>query len=82
MKKKRKTVPVKERKLGREKAWGLSYGGLIEIDPRLKCKKKLKIMVHEALHEADPKLTEREVVKMSNVMCDILWNYGYRKVEI
>lgn len=76
-------MKVKERKLGREKAWGLAHQdeNLIEIDPRLKGKKRMEITVHEALHLIFPTLSETDVIRHSKKLTGLLWKENYRKVE-
>jgi hypothetical protein len=46
---------VVERKLGRERADGLHHAGTktIVLDPRLKERKRLRILLHEWFHEKD-----------------------------
>ena len=74
---------VKERKLGKEKAYGQYWNGegLIEIDPRLKAKKFLTIACHELLHAVAPRLSESHVDRASKIMARELWKLRYRRVE-
>lgn len=82
MAKTKKILPVKERKLGREYAFGQVHeNGLIEIDPRQSPKSYLDTLVHEALHIACPELSERQVLKRAKIIRDILWDNNYRKVK-
>lgn len=76
-------MKVNERKLGREKAWGLAHqeDNLIEIDPRLTGKKRLEIYLHEAIHLIYPKLSESDVIKHSKKLTSLLWKQGYRRIE-
>jgi hypothetical protein len=78
----RKTIKVVERKLGKEQALGLSYGGKIEIDPRQDAKELLSTLIHELLHETAPYLEEGEVIKIERQMVDVVWRQGYRKVSL
>ncbi len=81
---KRKKIKVIERKLGRERAWGLSYKGdnLIEIDSRLKGKKKLLIIVHELLHQAlMDENNEKEIHRVAIIISNGLWGQNYRRVD-
>jgi hypothetical protein len=78
----RKTIKVVERKLGKEQALGLSYGGKIEIDPRQDAKEYSKTLIHELLHEAMPYLDEDEVIRVENIIAKSLWEQGYRKVSL
>ena len=77
---KRKKIKVIERKLGRERAWGLSYKGdnLIEIDSRLKGKKKLLIIVHELLHQAlMDENNEKEIHRVAIIISNGLLAQNY-----
>jgi hypothetical protein len=78
----RKTIKVIEKKLGKEQALGISYGGKIEIDPRQDAKEYAKTLIHESLHEACPYLDEDEVIRVETILADVLWKQGYRKVSL
>ncbi len=70
------------KKLGREKAHGYaSSDGVIVIDERLKGKKHLEILIHEAMHLLFPKAEEDEIVKKSIALCKILWKENYRRID-
>jgi hypothetical protein len=83
MSKKIPKIKVVSRKLGREKAWGQtdSYSGIIEIDPRLKSKKHMEIVIHEALHVLFPMMSETEVLLKSKKLTAVLWSENYRRVH-
>jgi len=72
------------RKLGRERASAqITFGDdLIEVDPRQSAMQELDSLIHEAIHRADPKLSETRVVKMARVIRGILWHEGYRKARL
>lgn len=75
-------MKVIKRKLGREKAYGLAHSdGIIEIDERLKGRKLLEILIHEALHILNPTHEEDEVVKQSKALTKLLWKEGYRLTD-
>ena len=78
-----KKIKVQYRKLGREWAWGQAYKGedFIELDPRLKGKRHLKVLVHELLHIVLPELSETVVDKASIRIGNTLWDEKYRRVE-
>ena len=78
---KRKRVKLIERKLGRERAYGTQEPGLITIDPRLKRKRRLNVVIHEALHEAYPDLTESKVLRGAGKIADVVWRDNWRRVE-
>lgn len=83
-KRKKNKLVIRERKLFREKAWGLCWNDTkeIEIDPRQTPRHYLKILVHELLHAALPGLSEREVVRVSNLIKKGVWQQGYRRIHI
>jgi hypothetical protein len=77
----RKTIKVVERKLGKEQALGLSYGGKIEIDPRQDAKRRLSTTCHEILHEAFPEMSEKQVLRAEKIFLQVLWDCGYRQIR-
>lgn len=76
-------IKVKYLKLGKTKAWGRAHhnGNIIELDERLKGKKHLEIITHEALHLLFPSLSEENVIKKSVCLTNLLWNEGYRRTD-
>lgn len=76
-------VKVAERKLGRERAWGLYWFGenQIEIDPRLRGKRRLHVLLHEAFHHLFQNGTENFVEGKSKQVADLLWKQNYRRVD-
>jgi len=89
-----KKVKVVEKKLGKHKAAGFAYVedkenvnyNTIEIDPRLEVhggnKGYLDTVIHEALHTIDPIMHEDDVAEMANKITAILWEHGYRRVNL
>jgi hypothetical protein len=76
-------MKVKYRRLGKQNALGLSYeDGLIEIDSRLRGKKHLEILIHEAVHYLLPEMTEEGVIRLSVGLTHLLWSEGYRRCEM
>jgi hypothetical protein len=77
-------VTVIERKLGREQADAQVDldTNVIEIDPRLKPKKWLSRLCHEALHVAFPDMDEKRVRAAENKIAAILWQNGVRRVHL
>lgn len=76
---------VVERKLGRHKALGMAYDDkkLIEIDPRHRTNKSyMDTLIHEALHIALPEMSETRVKKVTRIIRDVMWDAGYRKVNL
>lgn len=87
MKKPRK-IKVFERDLSGEiingdEVWGywqdVGKMGEIHLDKSLRHKKHLTILIHELLHEAYPKKTEKEIIRVSTIIANILWRKGYRR---
>jgi hypothetical protein len=78
-----KKPKVKERLLGRERAYGLCWQGigLIEIDPRLRPKAALDTLIHEMLHHYAPKWSEAKVKRVATAMASILWEHRFRRIE-
>jgi hypothetical protein len=73
------------RKLGREGAWGQCYydpvAPTVEIDPRLGAKRRLEVLVHEAVHLFfGPDLPEAKVDAAGKYIRDVLWAQNYRQV--
>lgn len=71
------------KKLGREKAWGSADldSHTIEIDPRLKGRKYLEILIHEAMHIMNPEWSETKVITQSKRLTRLLWAEHFRKVD-
>ena len=81
MKKREPPIRILERKLGREGAYGLSWGdGCIEIDPRQSARNRMGTIIHEALHELFPGAGELEVTKAANVISRLLWFDSWRRI--
>jgi hypothetical protein len=77
-----KRIKVKYSKLGKQKVWGFAHSeGLIEVDERLKGKKKMEIIIHELCHLLDPDDSEEEVVRKSVILTNTLWHEKYRMIE-
>lgn len=77
-------IKVVERGLGREKAYGQAWAGqnLIEIDKNIMGKLRFSTLLHELLHVIFPEATEREVLLAERKMTKVLWEQGYRRVEL
>lgn len=77
-------MKVVYRKLGKEKAWGqaLIEDNTIEIDPRLRARKKMQILIHEALHLLNPEFSESKVIEQSTKLAKLLWSQHYREVDL
>ena len=76
-------VKVVERKLGRIGAYGAATisANLIELDPRMSERRRLTILVHEALHLAKWEMSEREVTRIAPKIGKVLWSQGYRRTR-
>lgn len=75
-------IKVIYKKLGREQAHGIAESdGIIYIDPRLRGRKEMEILIHEAYHLLQPMAEEEEVIEKSVILTKLLWKMGYRKVD-
>jgi hypothetical protein len=75
-------IKVIYKKLGREQAHGIAESdGIIYIDPRLRGRKELEILIHETYHLLEPEASEQEVIEKSVILTKLLWKMGYRKVD-
>lgn len=83
MSRRRPKVKVVERKLGHIGAYGAAtlQRNLIELDPRMSERRRLTILVHEALHLAKWEMTEREVTRIAPKIGKVLWEQGYRRTR-
>lgn len=81
---KNKVTDIKHKKIGRHKAVGLAYKetGEIVIDSRMKGFNHLNVVLHEALHIQNPRWAEAKVEGHSLELANILWDLGYRKVDL
>jgi hypothetical protein len=80
-----KTVKsITHKKLGREKAHGQAYKdeGVIEIDSRLKGWEHLDTVIHEILHCQNKRWSEAKIIGHSNEMSQLLWDLGYRRIDV
>jgi hypothetical protein len=75
---------ITHKKIGRHKAVGLAYKetGEIVIDSRMKGFNHLCIAIHEILHLQNPRWAEAKVEGHSLELSNILWDMGYRKVDL
>lgn len=75
-------IKVIYKKLGREQAHGIAESdGIIYIDPRLRGRKELEILIHETYHLLEPEASEEKVIEKSVILTKLLWKMGYRKVD-
>jgi hypothetical protein len=77
-----RTLKIRDRKLGKEKAHGLAHApDLIEIDPSQNSRERLDTVCHEALHLLLPDESEVRIIALANRMSDLLWRDRWRRVE-
>jgi hypothetical protein len=77
-----KRIKLRDRKLGKEAAYGLAhYPDTIEIDPRQHSKERLDTVLHEGIHLILPDATEEETVAYANLLSDLLWRDHWRRIE-
>jgi len=82
----KKKVQVRERKLGRHNAHGMVHNfdtdnPLVEIDPSLKGKDRMTILLHELLHCAYPNQTEERIIANSKLIAGAMWADNYRRID-
>jgi hypothetical protein len=77
-------MKVVYRKLGKEKAWGQAHidSNTIEVDPRLKGRKKMEILIHEAIHLLNPEMSETKVLEQGRKIANLLWKQNFRQVDL
>ena len=82
--KNKKPIKVVHRKLGREKALGQAWqdARIIEIDERITGKEYLDVCIHEVTHCQFPKMPEITVNARSTELANILWDLGFRWVDL
>jgi hypothetical protein len=68
-------------KLGRDRVWGWCHADHIEIDERLKGKKRMEICLHECLHFLFPDADEDEIERKSILLTNTVWYEGYRRID-
>lgn len=80
----KKPIIIEYRKLGREQAHGLAYTDdrKIIIDSKLKGKDLLETAIHEVMHCQNPKWPEIKIIGHSKELSDLLWEQGFRKVDL
>lgn len=76
-------MKVVYRKLGKERADGQAHidSKTIEIDPRLKGRRKMEVLIHEALHILNPEFSETKVIEQGRKIANILWKQHFRQVD-
>jgi hypothetical protein len=76
-------MKVVYRKLGKERADGqaLIEDGIIEIDPRLKGRRKMEVLIHEAIHLLNPEFSETKVIEQGRKIANLLWKQHFRQVD-
>jgi hypothetical protein len=79
---KSRKIKVLYRKLGKEAAYGICHhDDCIEIDSRIKGKKKFEILLHECLHFVNPTDTEEEIIKKSVLITNTFWHEGIAWID-
>jgi hypothetical protein len=77
-----RTLKIRDRKLGKEKAHGLAHApDLIEIDPSQNSRERLDTVCHEALHLLLPDESEVRIIALANRMSDLLRRDRWRRIE-
>jgi hypothetical protein len=77
----RKYIAIIRRKLGREKADGMTLGdGRVYIDPRQSGVDEMDTIIHELLHDVFPHLSEEAVAEAAGVISRSMWRDKWRRV--
>jgi hypothetical protein len=77
----RRTIAIVRKKLGREKADGMTLGdGRVYIDPRQSGVDEMDTIIHELLHDCFPHLSEEAVCGAAGTMSRSLWRDKWRRV--
>jgi hypothetical protein len=77
-----KKPTIRQKKLdGNVLGWAYQDDFEIEIDPRQISKEYLNTLIHEMLHCFLPDLSERNIIKMSNIMTDAIWKKNFRRLQ-
>jgi hypothetical protein len=74
-------IKIKYSKLGRSKIWGHADEYPLNVDVRLKAKKKMEIVIHESIHYLLPMANEDEVERISIRLTHTLWHEGCRFID-
>lgn len=79
----RRVKGIVYKKLARRNALGLveDESDVIHIDPRVKGRKHLEILIHEAFHIFYPHWSEDKVIRDSAELTRLLWEKGYRRCD-
>jgi hypothetical protein len=78
----RKTITIIRKKLGREKADGLTMcDGKVYIDIRQSGASEMDTVLHELLHHVCPYLSEEEVAEKAAMMARSMWKDNWRRVS-
>lgn len=79
----RRVKGIVYKKLARRNALGLveDESDVIHIDPRVKGRKHLEILIHEAFHIFYPHWSEDKVIRDSAELTRLLWEQGYRRCD-
>jgi hypothetical protein len=64
-------------------SWGMCYfeEKMILLNTKVKPKRALNTVIHEAAHAICPWMTEHAVNSLGDEMSELLWKLGYRKVK-
>lgn len=79
----RRKIKIVYKKLGREKLWGQAHVDewTIEVDERLRGKKKIEILIHEAQHILFPEKDEDYIAWALAVITRMLWSQNIREID-
>lgn len=80
----KKPITITYKKLGRSGAHGLAWDQEreIQVDIKLTGEDLLETIVHEIMHCQNPKWPEIKIIGHSKELAELLWQQGFRKVEL
>lgn len=76
-------IKIKLEKLGRKGSWAEADfdTNTIILDPRVKGRKLMEMLIHEGTHLLQPYLAEEAVVDYGSHLTRILWEMGFRQID-
>ena len=78
-----KKPSIKTTRIAEKNVLGYAYQNdfEIEIDPRQSSKEYFNTCIHECFHIWFPDLKEKHIIRLSDMLSEILWRRGYRRVS-
>jgi hypothetical protein len=78
-----KCPTIIDKDLTRDNVWGWANKEdfEIELDKHQPSREYLNSCLHEMLHCILPDLHEKHITKMADIMSDVLWRRGFRRIK-